>query len=82
METDLIDEGITASGNIDEDLSDDLDNDYKFTGDLNNYNFDTSGLNGAHSNENWGFTTDKDGNNRSPLDDSSTTGWSVGAYEY
>ena len=39
------------------------------------------GLNGAHSAENWGFTTDKDVNPRSPLDDSSTTEWSMGAYE-
>ncbi|MBN1412318.1 MAG: right-handed parallel beta-helix repeat-containing protein [Spirochaetales bacterium] len=42
----------------------------------------TGGLNGAHSTALWNFTTDKDGDPRSPLDDTSTTGWSMGAYEY
>ncbi|MBN2323597.1 MAG: hypothetical protein JXQ30_07680 [Spirochaetes bacterium] len=40
------------------------------------------GLNGAHSSESWGYTVDKNGTQRSPLDDSSTEGWSMGAYEY
>jgi hypothetical protein len=40
------------------------------------------GLNGAHSSENWGYTIDKAGNPRSPIDDSDTEGWSMGAYEY
>ncbi|MCP4130498.1 MAG: hypothetical protein GY754_05905, partial [bacterium] len=39
------------------------------------------GLNGAHPNEEWEYVFDIDNNFRSPLD-SSTTGWSMGAYEY
>jgi hypothetical protein len=42
----------------------------------------SGGLNGAHSNAGWGFNTDFNGWSRSPLDDSNTTGWSMGAYEY
>lgn len=41
-----------------------------------------NGINGAHSSLNWGFIVDMDENPRSPLDDSNTTGWSIGAYEY
>jgi len=40
------------------------------------------GLNGVHSNAGWGFSTDLGGALRSPLDDSSELGWSMGAYEY
>lgn len=49
------------------------------------------GLNGWHSSEDWsawfpvnpgGNPCDRDGNNRTPYDDSATTGWSMGAYEY
>ena len=41
----------------------------------------SGGLNGAHSTAGWGYTTDLNGGLRSPLDDSSLTGWSMGAYE-
>ena len=73
---------ITSSGNISENISGYLDAEFRFTGALADFIFDTEGINGAHSSENWGFITDKDDNSRSPLDDSSTTGWSIGAYEY
>jgi hypothetical protein len=68
--------------NISEDISANLDDDLRFIGDLDMYSFDTGGRNGAHSQFNWGFSTDKDGSPRSPSDDSATTGWSMGAYEY
>lgn len=73
---------ITSSGNIYENISGYMDAEFRFTGALGDFIFDTEGINGAQSSENWGFTTDKDDNSRSPLDDSSTTGWSIGAYEY
>jgi parallel beta-helix repeat protein len=68
--------------NISEDISANLDEDFRFTGDLEAYDFDRGGRNGAHSQFNWGFTTDKDSSARSPSDCSATTGWSMGAYEY
>ena len=90
METELISESITTGGNasadptfVDINGGDGLvntlaDNDWKLMG---SSPVKGSGLNGAHSAEIWGFTTDKDGTSRSPLNDSSTTGWSIGAYE-
>ncbi|MCG8570078.1 MAG: hypothetical protein MJB14_08060 [Spirochaetes bacterium] len=40
------------------------------------------GLNGAHGFLNWGYTEDLRSISRSPLDNSSQMGWSMGAYEY
>ncbi len=68
--------------NISEDISGDLDSEFRFAGNLDSTTFDSGGRNGAHSNYNWHFSIDKDGNSRSPLDNSDTTGWSMGAYEY
>jgi hypothetical protein len=68
--------------NISEDILASLDNAFRFIGNLEAYSFDTGGRNGAHSQFNWGFMTDKDGAPRSPSDNSATTGWSMGAYEY
>lgn len=68
--------------NISEDISASLDHDLRFFGNHEVYSFDTGGRNGAHSQFNWGFSFDKDGNIRSPADDSDMIGWSMGAYEY
>ena len=66
-----------ASGNISEDPL--FGTDYELSGSTP-ASITEGGLNGAHSSDDWVFTTDKDGINRSPLDDSSVTGWSMGAY--
>jgi hypothetical protein len=68
--------------NLSEDLTSSWDSDFYISGDLSGFSFDTEGINGAHSTNNWGFSTDINGDDRSPLDDSSETGWSIGAYEY
>ena len=39
----------------------------------------TGGIDGSPAGEDWGFTTDKDGNTRTG---NGSTGWSLGAYEY
>lgn len=64
----------------DDDISTIGDNDWHLTL-LSPDSIKENGINGAHSSFNWGFTIDMDENPRSPLDDSSTTGWSIGAYE-
>lgn len=73
---------MTQWGNISEDISDYLDSEYRFIGDLNDFLFDVAGRNGAHLSFALGFDIDKDGKQRSPIDNSETTGWSMGAYEY
>lgn len=42
------------------------------------------GLNGIHTDESWGssYSTDRDGDDRTPGDNTSTVDWSMGAYEY
>ncbi|HQP49249.1 MAG TPA: hypothetical protein PKX12_11000 [Spirochaetota bacterium] len=46
--------------------------------------FEISGLNGLHSNQAWDneYSTDRDDYTRTPPDDSLSTGWSIGPYEY
>lgn len=68
--------------NLSEDLTSSWDSNFYISGDLSGFSFDTAGINGAHSTNDWGFTTDINGDDRSPLDDSSENGWSIGVYEY
>ena len=57
------------------------DNDWSLTA-ASNAAILTGGFNGAHTNNGFGYSTDFLGDPRSPADDSSTTGWSIGAIEY
>ncbi|MCP4120331.1 MAG: DUF1565 domain-containing protein, partial [Bacteroidetes bacterium] len=68
VDIDGFDNDITTIGNNDWTLSAESDSRLR-----------EGGLNGAHPNEEWEYVFDIDNNFRSPLD-SSTTGWSMGAY--
>jgi len=59
-----------GGSNINENISDYLDSEYRFTGDLSSFTFDTLGTNLSAS-----YTKDKDNNTR-------TVPFSMGAYEY
>ncbi|MCP4138638.1 MAG: DUF1565 domain-containing protein [bacterium] len=64
----------------DDDLSSMDDNDWHLTAESPLMLLE-GGLNGVHPERNWGFIVDREGIFRSPID-MSTTGWSMGAYEY
>jgi len=96
MESALTADGVNTSANIsltasyldyadyngtDNDPDTMEDNDWDLTGSTN-VNISTGGLNGQHSTENWSYHDDREGVTRTPSDDSSTTGWSMGAYEH
>ena len=61
---------LSSWNNISEDISSDLDSDYRYSGDLGTVNFDTGGINLSTY-----YTVDKDETTR-------TIEWSIGAYEY
>jgi len=83
MEQNLNNEGTTASGNVTVDpLFDAGSSDGLLLSASSPDSVTQEGINGVHSTESWGYAIDKNGAQRSPLDDSSSTGWSMGAYEY
>jgi hypothetical protein len=72
---------LTDADGPDDDDSSIADNDWRLSG-SSPAGVASGGLNGAHSTVGWGFASDLTGALRSPLDDSSISGWSIGAYEY
>ena len=67
--------GSSSAGNIIEDIYADIigSDEYRFTGDLSAFTFDTGGIDGSGAG--WGFNDDRDGTVRSAP-------WSIGPYEY
>jgi hypothetical protein len=65
----------SSTGNVKQDIYTDItgDPEYRFTGDLGAFTFDTGGIDGSGAG--WGFNDDRDGNARSAP-------WSIGPYEY